>query len=227
MTAIVMMLTNHDRLGDTGRKTGWYLSEAAHPWKVFSDAGFEMSWTSPEGGFAGMDGVDLTDPVQAEFLQQFGSKGPETQAAETIVPSQFDAIFYVGGHGAMWDFASDETLDRIAMTIYGQNGVVAAVCHGPAGLVNLKLATGEYLVAGRNVAAFTDAEEEAAGLTNVVPFLLSSVLEQRGAVLQAANNFEPKVVTDGRLVLGQNPASATGTAEAVIAALEARSLANS
>jgi putative intracellular protease/amidase len=222
MTAILMMLTNHDELGDTGKKTGWYLPEAAHPWKVFTDAGFDLTWASPEGGVAEMDGVDLMDPVQAEFLESFGSNGPTTVAAESIAPSAYDAIFYVGGHGAMWDFADDETLDRIAMTIYESNGVISAVCHGPAGLTNLKLNSGEYLVTGKNVAAFTDAEEEASGLTNVVPFLLSSVLEKRGAKLVAAANFEAKVVTDGRLITGQNPASARGTAEAVVAALRPR-----
>jgi putative intracellular protease/amidase len=107
------------------------------------------------------------------------------------------------------------------MSIYGDEGIVAAVCHGPAALANLKLPNGEYLVAGKNIAAFTDSEEEAAGLTKVVPFLLSSVLAQRGAVLHAAANFAPQTMTDGRLVTGQNPASATETAEAVVTALQA------
>jgi putative intracellular protease/amidase len=113
MTAVLMVLTNHDELGDTGRKTGWFLPEAAHPWKVFTDAGIDLSWVSPNGGIATMDGVDLTDPVQAEFLEAFGKQGPDTQAAQSIDPTQFDAVFFVGGHGAMWDFPTNDDLDNL------------------------------------------------------------------------------------------------------------------
>jgi putative intracellular protease/amidase/membrane-associated phospholipid phosphatase len=222
MTSILMVLTSHDQLGTTGRKTGWYLPEAAHPWKVFTEAGFDLAWTSPLGGYAQMDGVDRDDTVQTEFLDTFGELGPKTTTTASVDASRFDAIFYVGGHGAMWDFPGDEHLNRIAMSIYNRGGVVSAVCHGPAGLVNLKLPTGEFLVAGKNVASFSDDEEAAAGLTDVVPFLLGSILEQRGANMRIGTNFEPMTMTDGRLVTGQNPASATGTAEAVVAALAAR-----
>jgi putative intracellular protease/amidase len=220
MTAILMVLTNHDELGNTGRRTGWFLSEAAHPWRVFTDAGFDTSWVSPEGGFATMDGADLTDPIQQQFLDEFGKNGPETQAATSLDPTRFDAVFFVGGHGAMWDFPNNEYLATISMSIYGRNGVIAAVCHGPAGLVNLTFPDGRHLVAGKNLASFTDSEEEAVGLSNVVPFLLSSELAKRGAILHAAPNFAANTVTDGRIVTGQNPASATGTAEAVVIALK-------
>jgi putative intracellular protease/amidase len=217
---ILMVLTNHEQLGNTGLKTGWYLPEAAHPWNVFTQAGYDLSWTSPKGGFARMDGVDLHDPIQAEFLNTFSEKGPGTQPASAVNADEFDAIFFVGGHGAMWDFPAEASLNATAMSIYNRGGVVSAVCHGPAGLINLKLSTGGYLVAGKKVAAFTNDEEEAAGLTDEVPFLLSSILEQRGALMTAAPHFESHVVTDGRLVTGQNPDSATETAQAVVVALK-------
>jgi putative intracellular protease/amidase len=223
MTNILMVLTNHEQLGNTGLKTGWYLPEAAHPWRIFVDAGFHLSWASPKGGFARMDGVDLKDPVQADFINTFSQKGPDTRIAESIRGEDFDAIFFVGGHGAMWDFPADAALATVAMAIYNGGGVVAAVCHGPAGLINLKLPSGEYLVSGRELAAFTNGEEEAAGLTDTVPFLLSSVLEQRGAIMKAVPHFSPNVVTDGRLVTGQNPDSAAAVAYAVVAALIGRS----
>jgi putative intracellular protease/amidase len=216
MTSVLMVLTSHDQLGDTGRSTGWYLPEAAHPWKAFLAAGFDVSFVSPLGGRPRMDGVDLTDAVQAEFLTAFGADGPQTSTPDTVDASAFDVIFYVGGHGSMWDFADNRPLAGLASSIYEAGGVVAAVCHGPAGLVDISLGDGRFLVDGKNVAAFTDAEEAAVGLTNVVPFLLASKLVERGAVHHAAPNFEANVVVDGRLVTGQNPASAVGVAEAVV-----------
>jgi putative intracellular protease/amidase len=219
MTSVLMVLTSHDRLGDTGEPTGWYLPEAAHPWKVFTAAGYEVSFVSPDGGHPTMSGDDLSDPVQAEFLALYGDRGPHTTTPETVDASVFDVILYVGGHGAMWDFADNRPLANLASSIYESGGFVAAVCHGPAGLVNITLSDGSHLVAGKNVAAFTDAEESAVGLTDVVPFLLASTLVERGAVHHPAPNFEPKVVVDGRLVTGQNPASATALAEAIVHAV--------
>jgi putative intracellular protease/amidase len=211
-----MVLTSHDKLGDTGRSTGWYLPEAAHPWKVFTSAGFDVSFTSPLGGQPTMDGVDLSDPVQADFLATYGASGPMTITPDLVDVASYDVIFYVGGHGSMWDFADNRALAGVTTSIYEAGGVVAAVCHGPAGLVNVTLNDGAHLVAGKRVAAFTDAEEEAVGLVGVVPFLLASTLVERGALHQPAPNFEANVVTDGRLVTGQNPPSAIGVAEEVV-----------
>jgi putative intracellular protease/amidase len=163
-----------------------------------------------------MDGVDLSDPVQAEFLAAYGIDGPVTSTPEAVDPLSYDVIFYVGGHGSMWDFADNEKLASVAASIYDTGGVVAAVCHGPAGLVNIVLSDGSHLVAGKRVAAFTDAEEAAVGLADVVPFLLASTLVERGALHEAAPNFEANVVTDGRLVTGQNPASANGVAHEIV-----------
>ncbi|MEU8827568.1 type 1 glutamine amidotransferase domain-containing protein [Streptomyces sp. NPDC048636] len=218
---VALVLTSHDQLGDTGRTTGFYLPEAAHPWKVLSDAGHEVDLVSVKGGRPPMDGEDLTDPVQQAFLDDPRMAGQldHTTRAQDITPADYDAIVYVGGHGTMWDFPGNTDLAGIARDIYEAGGVVAAVCHGPAGLVDITLSDGSYLVAGKNVAAFTNEEEAAAGLTDVVPFLLQSKLEERGAKHTGAANFEPHVVVDGRLVTGQNPASATRLGEALVKVL--------
>jgi putative intracellular protease/amidase len=216
---ILMVLTSNDRLGDTGRTTGWYLPEAAHPWRVFADAGYEVSFTSPQGGRPRMDGVDTSDPIQAEFLTVFGAEGPLTMPSREVDPADYDAVFYVGGHGTMWDLPSDTALASAAAAVYERGGVVAAVCHGPAGLVNIALSDGTPLVSGHRVAAFTNAEEEAVGLTGVVPFLLADALTERGAVHVPADDFAANTVVSDRLITGQNPASATGVAEALVARL--------
>lgn len=220
MTQILMILSSHEPLGDTGKSTGWYLSEAAHPWKVFDGAGHGMTWVSPKGGFAPIDGKDLDDDTNVEFLDVFGDKGPETVTPDQVDATDFDAIFYVGGHGTMWDFPDDAELSSLASSIYSDGGVVAAVCHGPAGLLNIEV-DGEKLVAGKRVAGFTNSEESSAELTDVVPFLLEDRLEQAGADHQAGPDFEENVVVDGRLVTGQNPASANAVATAVVAAVRA------
>lgn len=221
MTKILFVLTSHDTLGHTGRSTGWYLPEIAYPHAVFQVAGYEMEAVSPQGGAPAMDGVDQSDPVQRAFLDDpmAMSMVSHTLAPAAVDPSDYDAIFYVGGHGTMWDFAADEALAHVAAAIYEQGGVVAAVCHGPAGIVNVRLSDGHYLVAGKEVAAFTDEEEEAVGLTDVVPFLLESTLVARGARHTKAPLFQPHVVADRRLVTGQNPASAAGVADQVVSEL--------
>lgn len=217
MPRALLFLTSHDRMADTGRSTGWYLSEAAHPWKVFVEAGWKVGYVSPNGGRPTMDAADLSDPVQAEFLAVHGPLGPETVASDEADPSGVDVVVYVGGHGAMWDFPDDAGLQRIGRSVWEHGGVVAAVCHGPAGLVDLRLSDGSLLVAGRRLAAFTDAEEAAAGLTEVVPFPLASTLVERGAIHVPAANWNDQVVIDDRLITGQNPASATSLARAVVA----------
>ncbi len=220
---ILIVLTSHGQLGDTGRTTGYYVPEAAHPWHVFTAAGYEVDLVSPQGGTPPQDGLDTSDPVQRAFLDDaaVSAQLAATPRPEDLDPADYRAIFYAGGHGAMWDFPDNTALAHLARGIYEAGGVVAALCHGPAGLVNVTLSDGEYLVDGRNVAAFTNAEEAAVGLTGIVPFLLETALEDRGAKHTGAGNFALHVVTDGRLVTGQNPASATGTAEAVVAALAA------
>lgn len=217
---ILIALTSHAALGDTGKGTGFYVSEAAHPWEVFTEAGFEVDLVSVAGGEPPRDGVDSDDPVQRRFLA-LPSLG-DTPRPEDVDPSGYSAILFAGGHGTMWDFPDNPALAALTRTIWENGGVVAAVCHGPAALVGVTLSDGTPLVAGRRVAAFTDAEEAAVGLTTVVPFLLASRLRELGAEHVPGPDFQPQVIRDGRLVTGQNPASARGVAEAVLSALSSR-----
>ncbi|MEU8662047.1 type 1 glutamine amidotransferase domain-containing protein [Actinoplanes philippinensis] len=214
---ILIGLTSHGDLGGL-RTTGYYLPEAAHPWKVFTDAGYTVEFASVAGGEPPVDGADLSDPVQKQFTEQVSLATTPTFAE--LDPTGYDAVLFAGGHGAMWDFPSDPALATFARDLYERGGVVAAVCHGPAALAGLTLSDGTALVAGKRVAAFTDSEENAVGLTEVVPFLLQSRLEELGAEHSGAADWQPHVVTDGTLVTGQNPASSTGVAEAVVALLK-------
>jgi putative intracellular protease/amidase len=213
MNAILLALTSHDDLGGL-RGTGFYAPEAAHPWRVFRDAGFAVDLVSVRGGRPPMDGYEADDPVQREFAHL-----PElntTRRATEVDAVGYTGILYVGGHGTMWDFPDDEGLARLGRDVYESGGVVAAVCHGPSALVNLTLSDGSYLVEGKEVSAFTNTEEEAVGLAAVVPFLLQSALEERGAKHVAAPDFESQVSVSERLVTGQNPASATRVAEEMV-----------
>jgi putative intracellular protease/amidase len=223
---VLLVLTSHNTLGNTGKDTGFYLPEVTHPEAVFARAGLEVEYVSPKGGKAPTIGVDLTDSLNKAFLE---NAEKVTKIENTLHPSQvnaheYDAIFYAGGHGTMWDLPENEELTRITATIYDRGGVVGAVCHGAAGLVNLQLADGTYLVAGKKVSCFTNEEEAAVGLTNVVPFLLESKLIDRGATVEKAANFQKKVVVSDRLVTGQNPASATGVGEGMVKLLKKISL---
>lgn len=221
---ILIALTSHDRLGDTGRGTGFYLPEAAHPWKTFTEAGYEVDLVSVRGGRPPMDGADASDPVQRQFLDdpRIAAQLADTRRPAQVEAADYDAVLYAGGHGTMWDFRGDRDLAVLARDIYEAGGAVAAVCHGPAGLVDLTLSDGSYLVDGKEVASFTNSEEAAVNLTGVVPFPLQSALELRGAEHSAAPDFTAHVVVDGRLVTGQNPASAAGVGEALVRVLAAR-----
>lgn len=207
---VLFVLSGHEKLGDTGESTGFYLSEAAHPWKELHDAGIEVDFTSPGGGEPPVTGFDLTDPVNKAFWknEEVRNKLSNTLRPADVDPADYVAIHYVGGHGAMWDFPQNEEIAEIARKIYEDKGYVTAVCHGPAGLVNLKLSDGSYLIDGKELAAFTNEEEKAKNLQEVVPFLLEDKLEERGAVHIDAPNWSENVVVSGRLITGQNPASA-------------------
>lgn len=215
MKKILFVLTSHDRKGNTGQPTGFYLPEAAHPWAVLEAAGFEIDFISPKGGRPPMDGADSADAVSRRFLdtQEVMRKIGNTLTPAQARPADYSAILFVGGHGTMWDFPDDQSLAHLTASIYETGGVVGAVCHGPAALVNLKLSDGRYLVNGKRVAAFTDDEERAVNLDGVVPFLLATTLKQRGATHISAPNWQANVVVDERLVTGQNPASAEGVGQ--------------
>ncbi|SIT21231.1 Putative intracellular protease/amidase [Chryseobacterium ureilyticum] len=218
---ILFVVTSHDKKGSTGENTGYYLGEVSHPWEVLHKAGYEIDFVSPKGGTPPIDGFDLKDPVNKEFWE---NKEYRYKIDHSLKPSQvnskdYSTIFYAGGHGAMWDFADNTELSAIASKIYENGGIVAGVCHGPAGLVNIKLSNGKYLVDGKKINAFTNEEESAVKLTDVVPFLLEDKLIERGAKFEKSGLWQNHVVTDQRVITGQNPQSAKSVGEAILKVL--------
>lgn len=214
---VLFVVTSHAVKGSTGEATGYYLGEVTHTLAELEEAGIPVAFASIKGGEPPVDGLDLTDAVNARYWNSpaFREAMKHTQRLPDVDPSKYSAIYFAGGHGAMWDFADSPDVQRVTRNIYEAGGVVAAVCHGPAALVNVTLTNGSYLVAGKNVSAFTDNEERAVKLDQVVPFLLASTLVQRGATHQPAPDWTSKVVVDGRLVTGQNPQSASGVGAAM------------
>ena len=216
----LIVVTSHARLGDTGKPTGYYLPEAAHAWRVFTDAGFDVVFVSPRGGAAPLDpgGQDRGDAANKAFLDdpvvQHGVR--HTFRPDDLRGEHLSAIFFAGGHGTMWDFREDKALARLATDAARAGAVISAVCHGPAALVDLEL-DGKKLVADQPVTGFSNAEEEAVKLTGVVPFLLEDALVASGGrYTKGAEVFGAHVVVGRRLVTGQNPASTKGVAEAVV-----------
>ncbi|WP_205881132.1 type 1 glutamine amidotransferase domain-containing protein [Leucobacter insecticola] len=178
----LLVLTSHDDLGGV-RKTGYYVGEAAHPWQVFTEAGFEVDLASVAGGVPPEDGRDESDPAQRAFVHdtRVAAQLANTPALADVRAEDYDIVFFVGGHGTMWDFPHSAEINRIGRTIYERGGIVSAVCHGPAALVGMTLSDGTPLVAGKRVSCFTNAEEAAVELTEIVPFLLASTLAEQGA----------------------------------------------
>jgi len=217
---IVIATTSHDAKGISGEPTGAYLSEIAHPYDVFTRRGYKVEFASVRGGLIPLDGVQEADTASQAFLAHHSSELEQSFPAQEIDPSRYEAIFFAGGHGAMWDLPDSIQFARITSAIYQRGGVVAAVCHGPAALVNVKLPSGVYLVSGKAVSAFSNEEERAAKADTLVPFLLEDKLKERGALYSSAPMWQSKVIVSDRLVTGQNPASAAGVAEAVADLLE-------
>lgn len=213
---VLFVVTNHDKLGSTGKPTGLWLPELTHPYYAIKSSDgprpVEITIASPKGGKAPIDprSLDMKDPDNAKFMKDATTKAAieNTVRLSEVARKRFDAVFFVGGHGPMWDLPDDQVAQKIAGEVYDKGGVVAAVCHGPAALVNLKLKDGKYLVAGKKVTAFSNKEEDGEGYTKVVPFLLETKLKERGAKFSTAPPHKPNVVVDGRLITGQNPASA-------------------
>lgn len=215
---ILFVVTSHDKKGSTDEDTGYYLGEVSHPWEVLHKAGYEIDFVSPQGGIPPVDGFDLKDPVNKEFWEnkEYKNKIDHSMTPSQVNPKEYSTIFYAGGHGAMWDFADNTELADIASQIYENGGIVAGVCHGPAGLVNIKLNDGKYLVDGKKINAFTNEEESEVKLTNVVPFLLEDKLKERGAKFEKSGLWQNHVVTDQRVITGQNPQSAKSVGEAIL-----------
>lgn len=214
---ILFVVTSHATLGrENGDPTGFHLFEAARPWRVLRDAGLEIDFASPRGGAAPIDpaSLDSNEPDNTALLKDpdASQKLRNTIPIERACATDYCCVYFPGGHGAMWDFPDNPHIQRIAADIHARGGVVAAICHGPAALVNVRDAEGLYLVEGLRVAAFTDEEERAVEKDGTVPFLLASKLKERGAEHVVAGNFEECVVADERLVTGQNPASAANLA---------------
>jgi putative intracellular protease/amidase len=219
---ILFVVSSHAEKGNTGEKTGYYLGEVTHAWEVLKNAGYEIDFVSPKGGTPPVDGLNLDDAVNKSFWEDatYRTKIDNSMKPAEVTPSDYVAIYYAGGHGTMWDFPENTEIAGIATKIYEANGVVGAVCHGPAGLVNIKLSNGKYLVEGKKVNAFTNEEEVAVKLENVVPFMLEAKLIERGAKFEKSGMWQEHVTVDGRLVTGQNPQSAKGVGEAMVLELK-------
>ncbi len=223
---VLFVLTNHADLGDTGRKTGWHCSEVSHPYTILTEAGYEVSFASPDGGPVPMDPAseDNSDPINAKFMQNpmIQAALMNTLSAEEIQSGIFQAIFFAGGHGTMWDFPSSQHLAAAAAHIYNTGGLVAGVCLGPAAVLDVRLADGKRLIADKELTSFSDREEKDLGLEETVPFLLETELAKHGARFVCAEPGQKKVVVSERLVTGQNPASADGLGEEIKKLLEKR-----
>lgn len=217
---VLLVVTNHEKLADTGKKTGYFLSEVAHPYFKFVESGFGVDFASPEGGAAPMDpkSLDLNDSKNKKFYQDESlmNRLQATKKLSDVELKNYEAIFFAGGHGTMWDFPESESVQNTVQKVYENGGVVAAVCHGPAALVNVKLSDGRYLLAGKNVTGFSNKEEDLVELSEHMPFMLEDKMKERDAQFRQASPWEENVVVDGRLVTGQNPASASALGTEVV-----------
>lgn len=223
---ILMVLTSHAEMGDTGNKTGFWLEEFAAPYYVFKDAGAEVLLASPKGGQPPVDPNSEADDALTESTRRFGQDEDAKQALAqtrklTEVPiDAYDAVFFPGGHGPLWDLAEDPAAIALIEDAVNKDKVVSAVCHAPAVFRHPKNGSGGPLVSGRKVTGFSNSEEEAVGLTSVVPFLVEDMLKNNGGVYSRGDDWAEHVVVDGKLITGQNPASSEATAEAVLDALK-------
>ena len=219
---ILIVLTSHDQLGDTGIPTGFWYEELAAPYYVFTDDGHQVTLASPRGGLAPVDPKTVNPPFDTDATRRFDADNEaqhalaDTERLDGLSPDEFDAVYYPGGHGPLYDLATDAQSIALIQKFTAAGKIVAAVCHGPAVLLNVTGPDGKPLVAGRRVAGFTNGEEAAMELTDVVPFLVEDELIRLGARYEKVPDFEPLVCTDDLLVTGQNPASATGVAKAVL-----------
>jgi putative intracellular protease/amidase len=219
---ILIVLTSHDQLDDTGKKTGFWLEEFAAPYFTLRDAGADVTLASPKGGQPPLDPKSDLPENQTAMTKRFRTDADaQAQLANTkklsdVSAGNFDAVFYPGGHGPMWDMPDNATSIALIEAFVKADKPVGAVCHAPVALVNVRGKNGEYLIKGKRVTGFSNAEEEAVGLTAVVPFLLENRLKERGGSYSSARNWTPHVQVDGKLVTGQNPASSEPAAQALL-----------
>lgn len=224
---ILMILTSHDQLGNTGKKTGFWLEEFAAPYYVFKDAGADIVLASPKGGQPPLDPTSDAEDAQTDDTRRF-KKDPaaiealaHTTRLEEVSGEGFDAVFFPGGHGPLWDLAEDKNSIQLIETMFAAGKTVSAVCHAPAVFRHTKTADGLPLIKGKKVTGFTNTEEDAVQLTQIVPFLLQDMLESNGGLYHKGEDWQSFVVTDGQLITGQNPASSAAAARAVLARLQA------
>ena len=219
---ILLVLTSHDQLGDTGHKTGFWLEEFASPYYVFKDAGAQLTLASPKGGQPPLDPKSDAPDAQTAATERFRADAAAQQALANTLPlaqinaDDYDAVFYPGGHGPLWDLAEDPLSIALIERFQAQAKPVAAVCHAPAVLRHSKAADGQPLVRGKRVTGFSNSEEAAVQLTDVVPFLVEDMLIANGGQYSRAADWHSHVCVDGLLITGQNPASSDATAEALI-----------
>jgi len=225
MAKVLMVLTSHDRLGNTGKPTGFWLEEFASPYYVLRDAGVDITLASPKGGQPPVDPKSDEPGAQTPAMKRFRSD-PEAQRAlantvklSSVSADDYDAVFFPGGHGPLWDLAEDRDALALIERLYAAGRPVAAVCHGPAVLRRAKGADGAPLVKGKSVTGFSNTEEAAVGLTDVVPFLVEDALKANGGRYSRAEDWASHAVVDGNLITGQNPASSEATARALLEAL--------
>ena len=224
---ILMILTSHDTLGDTGRKTGFWLEELAAPYYIFKDAGAEITLASPKGGQPPLDPKSNEPDSQTDDTRRFEADGEAKTALASTVKladvsaTDFDTVFYPGGHGPLWDLAEDALSIDLIETMLAAGKPVALVCHAPGVLRHVKTADGRPLVEGKTVTGFANSEEDAVGLTDVVPFLVEDELTAKGGVYSRGPDWGSYVVQDGLLITGQNPGSSAAAARALLDALAA------
>jgi len=219
---ILIVLTSHSQLGDTGQKTGFWLEEFATPYYIFKDANADVTLASPNGGQPPLDPKSDEPDFQTEATERF-KKDADTQSVlantkklSDISPDDYDAVFYAGGHGPLWDLAEDRNSIALIETMYASGKPVAAVCHAPAVLRHAEAPDGAPLVKGKSVTGFSNTEEVAVQLSEVVPFMLEDELKAKGANYSKAEDWNPYAITDGNLITGQNPASSDSVAKAVL-----------
>ena len=219
---ILIVLTSHDQLGNTGKKTGFWLEEFAAPYYVLKDAGAAITVASPKGDQPPLDPKSDLPENQTLLTKRFRTDAAaqaelsSTKKLAVVSAEDFDAVFYPGGHGPMWDMPDNATSIALIEAFVAADKPVAAVCHAPVAFLNVRDKDGEYLVKGKRVTGFTNTEEEAVGLSAVVPFLLEDRLKERGGIFSKTANWAPYVQVDGKLVTGQNPASSGPGAEELL-----------
>ncbi|MBB4078039.1 putative intracellular protease/amidase [Lewinella aquimaris] len=223
---VLFVLTSHDELGDTGKKTGFWIEEFAAPYYTLLDKGATITVATPKGGKAPIDPSSDTEDNQTEDTKRFKQDQNaqqvinNTKKLSEVSAEDFDAVFYPGGHGPLWDLAGDKTSIKLIETFNEQDKPVAFVCHAPAALKSVKGTDGQPLVKGKKVTGFTNSEEEAVQLTDVVPFLVEDMLKENGGIYSKAADWNVHVLQDGNLITGQNPASSSKVAETLYAALK-------